>query len=124
MTNSSPDTTHHRIQVGNLGPGATEPILRGLFLPYGPVVSYDRPVDSGTGRPGRFVYVEMASADAEAAVAGLAGYEIGGKTLTFTATQTVPVEADRHSRSAQPRRTVLPPSTAASARAEGSARVQ
>ncbi|MDP2327120.1 MAG: RNA-binding protein [Dehalococcoidia bacterium] len=120
MTNSSPETTHHRIQVGNLGPGATEPVLRGLFLPYGPIVSYDRPVDSGTGRPGRFVYIEMASTDAAAAVAGLTGHEIGGKVVTLTSTETVPIDADRHARSAQPRRTVLPPSTAASARADGS----
>jgi hypothetical protein len=102
-----------RVQIGNLAAAATEAQLRGLFLVYGKLVSFERPLDLNTGRPGAFVYVEMASSAAVAAIAALNGHVIGGKALTVNASKAriewVP-EIDRHAKSPRPRRTVLPPS--------------
>ena len=83
--------TRKRIQVGNLASRAIEVHLRSLFLAYGKVLSYDRPLDAQTGRPGPFAYIEMAPDDADAAVAGLDGREVGGMLLQVVVAQAVVV---------------------------------
>ena len=100
-----------RIRVGNLAAAVTEVHLRALFLAYGRILSYERPVDVATGRPGAFAYIEMASAEGDAAVAALNGHQAGGRPLEISALRRVArwaPEADRHPRSPQLRRTVLP----------------
>jgi len=102
-----------RVQIGNLAPAATEAQLRGLLLVYGKLSSFERPLNLDTGRPGAFVYVEMAASDAAAAIAALHGHVIGGEALTVSASNApmdwLP-EIDRHATSPRPRRTVTPPS--------------
>jgi RNA recognition motif-containing protein len=101
-----------RIQIGNLGSGAIEVHLRSLFLAYGHVISYERPLDPATGRPGSYAFIEMASDAADAAVAALNGREVGGVPLQIVASEPVAGSApdsERHPRAPQQRRTVLAP---------------
>lgn len=101
-----------RIQVGNLASGAIEVQLRSLFLAYGHVISYERPLDPATGRPGPFAYIEMASDQAAAAVAALNGHEVGGTPLQIVGSEPIAGSApdpERHPREPQQRRTVLAP---------------
>lgn len=114
MSNLSTEAERlQRVEIGNLAPAATEAQLRGLFLVYGQLFSFERPLDLNTGRPGAFVYIEMAASNAAAAIAALHGHVIGGEALTVSASNTrmdwVP-ETDRHATSPRPRRTVTPPS--------------
>lgn len=114
MNNLSTDPERlQRVQIGNLARAATEAQLRGLFLVFGKLISFERPLDLDTGRPGAFVYIEMAAPDAAAAIAALNGHVIGGEALAVTATSPLvgwTPEIDRHASSPRPRRTVTPPS--------------
>lgn len=115
MNNLSTDTERlQRIRVGNLASGATEALVRGLFLAHGEIASFERPLDLNTGRPGVFVYVEMSAAAAKSAIAALNGHVVGGIAMEVAATSPLvgwTPEADRHASSPRPRRTVTPPST-------------
>ena len=70
-----------KIFVGNLDFGATEESLRSLFEPYGTVESVNLVVDRDTGRSRGFAFIEMADGDANKAIAGLNGTDVGGRAL-------------------------------------------
>ena len=71
------------IYVGNLSFDTSERELEAAFAVYGAVSSARVATDRDTGRSRGFGFVEMASqAEAEAAIAGLNGTDLQGRTLT------------------------------------------
>jgi RNA recognition motif-containing protein len=102
-----------RVRIGNVAATASEVELRALFLKYGRLRSFERPLDPATGRPGTVAYIEMAVDAADAAVAALNGRQIVGQPLEIGAAGRVAewaTRADRHAQSPQLSRTVLPSS--------------
>jgi RNA recognition motif-containing protein len=69
------------LYVGNLPFSATEDEVRNLFGECGTVEMVDLLMDRMTGRPRGFGFVQMDDAGADAAVARLNGYEMGGRAL-------------------------------------------
>jgi RNA recognition motif-containing protein len=70
------------IFVGNLAFGSTDRDLRQLFEPYGDVDKINIITDRDTGQSRGFGFVEMPdSTAAKAAIQGLQGKELGGRTL-------------------------------------------
>ena len=78
-------TSLRRIRVGDVARDVTEPDLRALFLAFGPIRSYVRPLDRLTGRPGDAVLIEMAEPTATEAVRALDGRLLRNRLLTVTA---------------------------------------
>ena len=78
------------IYVGNLPFNATEPDLRGLFERHGTVESVKLINDRETGKPRGFGFVEMAQADAQAAIQALNGQQLGGRPLRINEAQERP----------------------------------
>lgn len=71
-----------RIYAGNLSYEVTEEELLGEFAAFGKVASVTIPTDKYSGRPKGFGFVEMTSkSESEAAIAGLNGKELRGRTL-------------------------------------------
>ncbi len=71
------------IYVGNLSFQTTERDLEDAFSGYGEVQSARIAIDRDTNRSRGFGFVEMANqAEAEAAIAGLNGKDLQGRTLT------------------------------------------
>jgi RNA recognition motif-containing protein len=71
-----------RIYVGNCPYDASEDQLRDLFATYGEVEGVNIITDRDTGRPRGFAFVEMTdSSAADAAIQGLNGTDMGGRTL-------------------------------------------
>jgi RNA recognition motif-containing protein len=71
------------IYVGNLSFDTSERDLEAAFAGYGAVTSARIATDRDTNRPRGFGFVEMANqAEAQAAIAGLNGKELQGRTLT------------------------------------------
>ena len=71
------------IFVGNLNWSTTEDELHHLFYAYGAVESVRIMTDRETGRSRGFAFVEMPDeAEAQAAIDGLHGTALGGRTLT------------------------------------------
>ena len=71
------------IYVSNLTYNATDDDLRQLFASYGEVDTIRIITDRDTGQSRGFGFVEMPdSAAAKAAIQGLQGKELGGRTLT------------------------------------------
>jgi RNA recognition motif-containing protein len=71
------------IFIGNLAYTTTEQDLRQLFEPYGVVDKVNIITDRDTGRAKGFGFIEMAESQAaKAAIQGLQGTELGGRTLT------------------------------------------
>jgi RNA recognition motif-containing protein len=71
------------IYVSNLAYNATDDDLRQLFESYGEVDTIRIITDRDTGQSRGFGFVEMPdSATAKAAIQGLQGKELGGRTLT------------------------------------------
>ena len=71
------------IYVSNLAYNATDYDLRQLFESYGEVDTIRIITDRDTGQSRGFGFVEMPdSAAAKAAIQGLQGKELGGRTLT------------------------------------------
>ena len=71
------------IYVGNLSFDTSERDLEAAFATYGAVTSARIATDRDTNRPRGFGFVEMANqAEAQAAIAGLNGTDLGGRTLT------------------------------------------
>ncbi len=80
-----------KIFVGNLEFGATEDSVRSLFETYGAVDSVRIMTDRDTGRSRGFAFVEMGdSAEAERAIAGLNGRELGGRALNVNEARPKP----------------------------------
>ncbi|MCS6947981.1 MAG: RNA-binding protein [Steroidobacteraceae bacterium] len=75
------------IYVGNLPFSATEADLRVLFERHGKVESVKLINDRETGKPRGFGFVEMNSADAQAAIQGLNGYQMNGRPLRVNEAQ-------------------------------------
>jgi RNA recognition motif-containing protein len=75
------------IYVGNLPFSANEADLRVLFERHGTVDSVKLINDRETGRPRGFGFVEMPSAEAQAAIAALNGYEMNGRALRINEAQ-------------------------------------
>ena len=70
------------IFVGNLAFSATDHDLRQLFEPYGDVDTINIITDRYTGQSRGFGFIEMPnSAAAKAAIQGLQGKALGGRTL-------------------------------------------
>ena len=78
------------IYVGNLPFNATEPDLRALFERHGTVESVKLINDRETGKPRGFGFVEMAQADAQAAIQALNGQQLGGRPLRINEAQERP----------------------------------
>ena len=82
------DTTKHedlpmRIYIGNLAYTTTEQALRQVFAVYGVVDHVTIPQDRELGRPRGFGFVEMPHpTQALAAIHGLNGTSLGGRTVT------------------------------------------
>ena len=71
------------IYVGNLSFDMSEPMLQEAFAAYGAVDQAKVVMDRATGRSRGFGFVEMPNDDeAQAAIEGLNGTEIGGRTVT------------------------------------------
>lgn len=74
-----------KLYVGNLSYSANEAELRDLFGAYGAVESVAVITDRDTGRSKGFGFVEFANdAEAQAAIAGLNGKEVSGRSLTVS----------------------------------------
>ena len=72
------------IFVGNLAFTATETEVRQLFEGYGTVERVRLMTDRETGQPRGFGFVEMSNdTHARAAIAGLNGKDLGGRSLTI-----------------------------------------
>jgi RNA recognition motif-containing protein len=85
------------IFVGNLSFNATEDDLRQLFETYGEVDKVNVITDRDTGRARGFGFVEMPdNSAAKAAIAGLQGKDLGGRTLNVN--EAKPREPRRESR--------------------------
>lgn len=70
------------IYVGNLSFRATEDELRTVFGEFGSVSSASIIMDKGTGKSRGFAFVEMPNdSEGQAAIEGLNGKEVGGRTL-------------------------------------------
>ncbi|HEY6454776.1 MAG TPA: RNA-binding protein [Steroidobacteraceae bacterium] len=78
------------IYVGNLPFNATEQDLRALFERHGAVESVKLISDRETGKPRGFGFVEMAQADAQAAIQALNGQQLGGRPLRINEAQERP----------------------------------
>jgi RNA recognition motif-containing protein len=71
------------IYVGNLSFDTSERELEAAFATYGAVTSARIATDRDTNRPRGFGFVEMANqTEAQAAIAGLNGTDLQGRTLT------------------------------------------
>jgi len=71
-----------RLYVGNLSYSTTEQELQDAFASYGQVVSVSIVVERDTGRSKGFGFVEMSTTEeANAAIQGMNGAEVGGRTL-------------------------------------------
>ncbi|HOP07924.1 MAG TPA: RNA-binding protein [candidate division Zixibacteria bacterium] len=70
------------IYIGNMSYDTTEDALRQAFEAYGEVSTVNIITDRDSGRPKGFGFVEMPSKDeAMAAISGLNGQEMNGRTL-------------------------------------------
>lgn len=71
-----------KLYVGNLSFDTTESQLRDLFASFGSVQTCQLIMDRDTGRSKGFGFVEMGSdAEAQAAIEGLNGKSVDGRTL-------------------------------------------
>jgi len=71
-----------KIYIGNMSFDTTEPQLRTAFEGYGEVSSVNIIMDRDSGKPKGFGFVEMATdSEATAAISGLNGKELDGRTL-------------------------------------------
>jgi RNA recognition motif-containing protein len=70
------------VYVGNLSYKVSEDDLSSVFADYGTVKRFQIPLDSETGRPRGFGFVEMSSdAEEDAAIEALDGSEWMGRSL-------------------------------------------
>ena len=83
-TSQTARKTSRQIYVGNLAFTATEVEVRQLFEGYGTVDTVRLLTDRETGQPRGFGFVEMPNGtEAQAAIAGLNGTDLGGRPLTI-----------------------------------------
>jgi cold-inducible RNA-binding protein len=73
----------NKLFVGNLSFDTTENDLQDAFAKFGSVTEANLMMDRMTNRPRGFAFVTMSSPDeAQAAIAGLHGRDLGGRALT------------------------------------------
>jgi RNA recognition motif-containing protein len=73
----------NKLFVGNLSFQTTENDLQDAFAAFGAVTETNLMMDRETGRPRGFAFVTMASdGEAESAIAGLNGRDLGGRAIT------------------------------------------
>ena len=73
----------NKLFVGNLSFDTTENDLQDAFAAYGTVTETNLMMDRMTNRPRGFGFVTMSTPDeAQAAIAGLHGRDLGGRALT------------------------------------------
>ena len=70
-----------RIYVGNLPYSTNDSELQGLFAEFGEVTSASVLIDRETGRSRGFGFVEMNDSEAQEAINGLNGKDMGGRAL-------------------------------------------
>ena len=70
-----------KIYVGNLPFSSTQAELEELFATYGTVNSINLITDRDTGRFRGFAFVEMEDAEADEAIKGLNGKEVGDRAM-------------------------------------------
>jgi RNA recognition motif-containing protein len=76
------------IYVGNCSYDVTEQQLRDVFAAYGEVNTVNVITDRTTGRPRGFAFVEMSDREAaQAAIRGVNGTDLGGRTLKVNEAQ-------------------------------------
>src|SRR6202051_1435636 len=86
----------NQLYVGNLDCGVTNDTLTAMFEAYGAVVSARVSTDRDTSRSKGFGFVEMGSdPEAWAAIKGINGMEVEGRSLTVT--EARPKEGGCHS---------------------------
>ncbi|HEY9784699.1 MAG TPA: RNA-binding protein [Candidatus Obscuribacterales bacterium] len=79
---------NNKLFIGNLAYSVRGNDLQELFASYGEVSSCTIATDRDTGRPRGFAFVEMSSqAEAEAAIKGLNGREVGGRQISVGISQ-------------------------------------
>ena len=77
-----------KLYVGNLAYGVSSTDLQTMFEAFGTVQSAQVIMDRDTGRSKGFGFIEMGSdQEAQAAIAGLNGKEVGGRALTVNEAQ-------------------------------------
>jgi len=75
------------IYVGNLSFQTGDAELRAAFEPHGEVTTASVITDRETGRSRGFGFVEMPSAETQAAIGALNGYEMDGRALRVNEAQ-------------------------------------
>lgn len=70
------------IFVGNLPWSATDEDLKNKFSEFGAVISARVVTDKFSGKSRGFGFVDMEDADAEKGIAGMQGYNWGGREIT------------------------------------------
>ncbi|TFG82524.1 MAG: RNA-binding protein [Spirochaetales bacterium] len=84
-----------KLYVGNLSYGTTEDGLRAAFGQYGDVASVNIVIDRDSGRSKGFGFVEMSADDAAmAAISGLNGRELDGRSLRVNEANERPPRRD------------------------------
>jgi len=87
------------LYVGNLSYDTSSDRLREVFETYGEVVSANVITDRETGRSRGFGFVEMATQEAaDAAIAGLDGQQLDGRTIRVNEARPRQPRSDRRSR--------------------------
>ncbi|WP_027191384.1 RNA recognition motif domain-containing protein [Fundidesulfovibrio putealis] len=79
-----------KLYVGNLSFSTSEDEIRNVFSAFGEVHSVALITDRETGRLRGFGFVEMDDEGAKAAIAGMDGKELGGRTLKVNEAQDKP----------------------------------
>ncbi len=79
-----------KLYVGNLSFSTSEDEIRNVFGAYGEVLSVALITDRETGRLRGFGFVEMDDEGAMAAIQGVNGTEVGGRTLKVNEAQDKP----------------------------------
>jgi len=79
-----------KLYVGNLSFSTSEDEIRNLFATYGEVHSVALITDRETGRLRGFGFVEMDDEGAMAAIQGVNGKDVGGRTLKVNEAQDKP----------------------------------
>ena len=86
----------NKLFVGNLSFDITENELQDAFAAYGTVTETNVMMDRMTNRPRGFGFVTMSTAEeAQNAIAGLNGKELGGRALTVNIAQPREERGDR-----------------------------
>jgi RNA recognition motif-containing protein len=86
----------NKLFVGNLSFDTTENDLQDAFAAYGSVTEANLMMDRMTNRPRGFAFVTMSTPDeAQKAIAGLNGRELGGRALTVNVARPREERSDR-----------------------------